>query len=293
VRASFTTLDLFSGIGGFALATEWAGGRTIAFAEKAEYPSRVLAARWPDIPNLGDITKLCRRIYDCQPNPNDTESVWCPRCSEDFGDCECIGTDAFTDTYGFPDVIAGGVPCQPASLVGERRGTSDERWMWPETLRIIRELRPGFAILENPRAILSLEGGSAFRGILAGFADLGYDVQWDVVSAAALGAGHRRERLWILASNTDSPRLERHAGNGEAGRGKEATGYPAAQDLRARKLTSAQWYHQSGIQPVVDGLPGGMAKDQLTAIGNSLVPHVAYVWMRAIASTLNHAQATA
>lgn len=279
----FQVLDLFSGIGGFALATEWAGGRTMAFCELAEYPSRILKARWPEIPNLKDVTKLCRRPYDCQPNPNDPDAVWCQRCNAEFGDCACIGTDQFTDTYGFPDVIAGGVPCQPTSLVGQQRGTADARWLWPDTLRIIGELRPDYAILENPRAILTLEGGAAFRGILGSFASLGYDVQWDVVSAAALGAGHRRERLWILATDTDSKGLEGHSGNGEASGRPQTHGHAPACDLRQREITSPLWYRQSAIQPVVNGLPGGLVKDQLTAIGNSLVPQVAHVWLRAIA----------
>lgn len=313
--ARFQVLDLFSGIGGFALATEWAGGRTMAFCEIAEYQSRVLAARWPDVPNYRDVTKLCRRAYDCQPNPDDPDAVWCQRCNADFGDCDCIETDQFTDTHGFPDVITGGVPCQPASLLGQRRGTADQRWMWPDTLRIIGELRPRYAILENPRAILTLEGGAAFRGILGSFADIGYDVQWDVVSASALGAGHRRERLWILASdpdginrrrrtsgqngpqtdnraqephatNTDSPRLERYAGNGEAGRRPPTHGYTTPLDLRQREVTSPLWYHQSQIQPVVNGIPSQLARNQLTAVGNSLVPQVALVWMKAIAANL-------
>lgn len=283
----FKVLDLFSGIGGFALATEWAGGETIAFSEVAGFPSRVLQARWPEVPNLGDITKLCRRCYDCQPDPNDDESLLCPRCDTEFGDCDCIGTDQFTDTYGFPDVVVGGVPCQPASLVGKRRGTSDERWLWPDTLRVIGELQPRFAILENPRAILTLEGGDAFRGILASFADLGYDVQWHTLPASALGAGHRRERLWILASHSNRPGLERHAGDGEAGGRSEAGRHPAPEDLRQREITSPFWYRQLCAVPVIDGLPPGVARDRLTAIGNSLVPQVALVWLRAIAQILD------
>jgi len=280
----FSVLDLFSGIGGFALATEWAGGRTMAFCEIGEYQRRVLRARWPETPIYNDVTKLCRRIYDCEPTDDDSGNVWCPRCNADFGECECIGTDQFTDTHGFPDVIAGGVPCQPASLVGKRHGTSDIRWMWPDTLRIVGELSPRFVILENPRALLTLEGGTAFRDILREFSDRGYDVQWDCVSAAALGAGHRRERLWILATNSDRSGLERHAGDGEAIGRAEARGHTAPEDLRTREITGPLWYHQSGIQPVVNGLPSGLARDQLTAVGNSLVPQVAHVWLRAIAA---------
>jgi DNA (cytosine-5)-methyltransferase 1 len=280
---------LFSGIGGFALATQWAGGETIAFAETAEFPARVLAKHWPDVPNLGDVTKLCRRIYDCKPE-DENGDVECPRCGIEFGDCACIGTDQFTDTYGFPDVLTAGVPCQPASLVGKRDGIADERWMWPDTLRIIGELRPRFCVLENPRAILSLHDGSAFRDILREFAAIGYDVQWDVVSASALGAGHRRERLWILASYSDSAGLEGHARNGEAGGRQEAGRHVAQGDLRTREVASREWYRQSGIQPVVDGIPGRVAKDELTAVGNSLVPQVAYVWMSTIARVLNEAE---
>jgi len=290
----FSVLDLFSGIGGFALATKWAGGRTLAFAEVADYPASVLAARWPNVPNLGDVRCICRRIADNLKQGDEYDPDWL-ECSihpgEDFGDCACIGTDQFTDTYGLPDVVAGGVPCQPASLVGKRLGVADERWLWPETIRIIGELQPRFCILENPRALLSLHGGDAFRGILGTFASLGYDVQWDVVPASALGAGHRRERLWILASHSDSARLEGHARNEQVGRepGRVAEnegGHSAQGDLRTRKVTSREWYRQSGIQPVVDGIPSRVAKDQLTAIGNSLVPQVALVWLKAIASAM-------
>ena len=291
-NALFSVLDLFSGIGGFALATEWAGGRTMAFAEVAPFQSRVLAHHWPDVPNLGDVRGLCRRIYDnLKPGEtyNGDEYLDCTvHPGQDFGDCPCIGTDQFTDTHGFPDVIVGGVPCQPASLVGKRRGASDERWLWPDTLRIIGELQPRFALLENPEAILTLDGGDRFRDILGTLAALGYDVQWHVVPASALGAGHRRKRLWLLASDSNSAGLEGHAWNEQDGIepgcfDSKAGGHPSALDLRTRKIDSREWYHQSGIQPVVDGIPGRVARDQLTAIGNSLVPQVAFVWMRAIA----------
>jgi len=285
--ARFTVLDLFSGIGGFALATEWAGGETVAFCENAAYPSEILQAHWPDVPNYGDVTKLCRRIYDCEPLDEEWDEVWCPRCDADFGECECIGTDQYLDTHGSPDVITGGVPCQPASLVGKRHGTSDERWLWDDTLRIFSELQPSYGILENPRSILSLEGGDPFREILGRFACLGYDVQWDVVPASALGAGHRRERLWILLTHANSARLERHAGNGKAAGQAEAGGHPAASSLCERRIADPRWYNQSGAATLAHGLPAKLVRDQLTAIGNSLVPQLAYVWLKTIADKLD------
>ena len=290
-NALFSVLDLFSGIGGFALATEWAGGRTMAFAEVAPFQSRVLAHHWPDVPNLGDVQGLCRRIHD-NLKPGETydgdDFLECAvHPGQDFGDCPCIGTDQFLDEHGSPDVVVGGVPCQPASLIGERLGSEDDRWLWPDAIRILCELRPRFAIFENPPAILSLESGRAFGGILGGLAESGYDVLWQIVPAGALGAGHRRERLWILASDSDCAGLEGfswdEARDGFTGPDGSAT----APDLRARKFATAQWYRESGIEPVVDGIPGGVARDQLTAIGNSLVPQVAFVWMRAIARFLS------
>ncbi|RMH26840.1 MAG: hypothetical protein D6692_08570 [Planctomycetota bacterium] len=286
----FTVLDLFSGIGGFALATEWAGGRTVAFAETAEFPSKVLAERFPGVPNLGDVRKLCRRIYDCKTTYDEdgytTDNVWCPRCDMPFDECECIGADEFLDEYGSPDVVTAGVPCQPASAVGRMRGDRDERWMWPDTLRIVRELSPRFVLAENPPSLLRLDGGRAFAGILHQFAKMRYDVLWEVVPASAVGAGHRRERLWIVAADTNCPRLEGYAGHGETRRKAQAHRHPAARYFRQGANPGPRWYRQSGIQPVVDGLPGRVARDQLEAVGNAVVPQLAFAWLSAFAEIL-------
>lgn len=249
-----THLDLFSGIGGFALAARWAGFRTIGFSEIEPYACGRLSENFPDVRNYGDATKLNQRNF------------------------------ASLSTHGFPDIITGGVPCQPASLIGERRGTEDERWLWPDTIRIMREFRPDYGVFENPAAILGLESGRAFSGILGGLAEIGYDVQWHCVPASCLGAGHRRERVWILAANSDRERLEGHPGNGEGIGRPEPDRSVAAPDLRDRKFTSEKWYHQSGLQPVVNGLSSRMARERLHAVGNALVPQVAHVFLRAIAN---------
>lgn len=164
-----THLDLFSGVAGFSIAAEWAGFRTVAFAETDEDASIVLAHYWPDVPNLGDV--------------------------------RTIGVQS---AIGRVDLITGGVPCQPASLLGKRLGSADARWLWPDAIRIVGELRPRFAIFENPPAILSLDDGRAFGAIQGEMAALGYDVLWGIIPAASVGAGHLRERLCIICVNTDA-----------------------------------------------------------------------------------------
>ncbi len=217
-----THLDLFSGIGGFALAAKWAGFETVAFCEIDPYCREVTQAHWPGVEHYQDVTKLCRRIYDCEYE-EETGEANCPRCNAEFGECECIGTDQFTDTHGYPDLITGGVPCQPASLIGKRGGTDDERWLWPDTIRIMRELQPRFGVFENPPAILTLEGGRAWNGILSGLVEIGYDLWWELLPAYAVGAGHRRERVILVASDSDCAGFKGHSGNGGNGWETEPT----------------------------------------------------------------------
>jgi DNA (cytosine-5)-methyltransferase 1 len=239
----FTVFDTFSGIGGFSLGLESVGFRTVAFSEVDPDANRVLRYHWPDIPNLGDIRD--------------------------------INTARFLAAYGRPMVVTGGVPCQPASFLGNQRGTSDERWLWPDFIRIVLELRPRYVIAENPPAILVLERGQAWNGIVSELVASGYDCQWDVFPAAAFGAGHLRERLYLVSTNSDSPRLEGHAGDGEAG-GKTETRRPVAPpDLREIKIASEMWWQaQSPVQPVVDGLPGRLVESALRCVGNSVVPQI-------------------
>ncbi len=278
-----THLDLFSGIGGFGLAAQRAGFKTIGFCEIEPYCRAVTTYHWPGVEHFSDIRKLCRRIYDCQYDEESGEA-FCPRCETEFGECECVGTDQFTDTNGFPDVITGGVPCQPASLIGERRGTNDERWLWPEAIRIMRELRPRFGVFENPRAILTLESGRAWNGVVSGLVALGYDCWWDVLPAYAVGAGHRRERIILVASDADCTRLEGHSRNGGKSREQEQNRPTSTQGLFNLQIDTPKWFQaQSPVFPVVDGLPGWLAKYQLEATGNAVVPQVAYQILKAIA----------
>lgn len=151
--------SLFTGIGGIDLGLQRAGMAIAWHAENDPYCCRVLRKNWPDVPNLGDVRNI------------DWENV--PRV----------------------DVIAGGYPCQPFSVAGARRGTDDPRHLWPVMANAIRHLRPRFALLENVPGHLSM----GFGDVLGDLAEIGYDAEWDCVPAAAVGAPHRRDRVFVIA----------------------------------------------------------------------------------------------
>jgi len=152
-------VDLFSGIGGFALAASWCGIETVCFVEINERCRAFLAKRWPGVPCHDDI-----RTFDGAQHRG-----------------------AF--------LLTGGVPCQPASRAGKQKGASDDRWLWPEAIRVLGEVNPTWALFENPPGI----GDVGLAGILAEMESLGYQVRVFGVPACAVGAPHRRERYWIVA----------------------------------------------------------------------------------------------
>ena len=171
-------LDLFSGIGGFSLGLERTGGfETVAFCEIEDYPRRVLAKHWPKVPCYNDVREL-------------------------------TGARLAADGIAV-DVICGGFPCQDISFAGKGAGLAGERsGLWREYARIIRELRPRFVIVENVSALLS----RGLADVLGSLAALGYDAEWHCIPASAVGAPHRRDRLWIVAY----PGGEQHEGRGLA-----------------------------------------------------------------------------
>lgn len=165
-------LDLFSGIGGFSLGLERTGGfETVAFCEIEEFPRRVLAKHWPEVPCYHDVRTLT--------------------------------ADALRRDGIAVDVITGGFPCQDHSLAGKKAGIGGERsGLWSEYLRLIRELRPEFAIVENVTNLLN--GPSDQRGGWAGkvfgdLASIGYDAEWHCIPLGRFGAPHERDRVWIVA----------------------------------------------------------------------------------------------
>ena len=154
-----THLDLFSGIGGFALAAGWAGYNTIGFCEVEDYPRRILSKRFSGVPIHGDIREL-------------------------------DGSD-----YQGVSLITGGYPCQPFSAAGKRGGASDDRHLWPEMLRVVKQARPASVLAENVAGHVTL----GLDAVLADLEGEGYAARAIVVPACAVNAPHRRDRVWIIA----------------------------------------------------------------------------------------------
>ena len=279
-------LDLFSGIGGFSLAAQWAGYETVAFCEENKWCcDNALKKNWPDIPIFNDVRKLYRFAdeYDICP---DCEEPYCSLCENHFWECECVGCSEFDDEVGNIDIITAGVPCQPASIIGKRKGAKDSRWLWPDTLRIVRSLKPKWFIGENPTGLLTLDGGERFSEIIEGFQQAGYSVWWETIPCSAVGGSHRRERVWIVAYS-DSERLERHTGDGKTLNRqkwkKEEQARPTAQKIVLPVRNGSQWWKDKSPVPImVDGVSDySFWKSAVIATGNAIVPQVAYEIMKA------------
>jgi DNA (cytosine-5)-methyltransferase 1 len=270
-------LDLFSGIGGFSLGLERAGMKTVAFCEIEEFPRKVLKKHWPEVPVYQDVTKLCRRIYDCEPENEDGEVI-CPRCNVDFGHCDCIGTDQFLDEVGPVDVICGGFPCQPYSIAGEghgkRLGEKDNRALWPEYHRIIEELRPSWVIGENVIGIVPM----ALDNVLADLEGMGYSTRAFDIPASAVGAEHERRRIWIIAHDSSF-----------GGKGNGANPVQGFREIQGREDGGrcAPILRRPAIpQPYLCRAGNGIS-ERLDAIGNAVVPQIPELIGRAIIGAMN------
>lgn len=189
-----THLSLFSGIGGLDLAAEAAGFTTVGQCEFADYPTKILERHWPDVPRWRDIRTLTG--------------------------------EAFYDRTGLRtvDVISGGFPCQPFSVAGKQKGRDDERYLWPEMLRVIRELAPRWVVGENVPGIMRI----AARDVVESLEREGYDVAVFDFEAAAVGAPHRRARIAFVANAKRAQRWEsepaEYDGNRENAGRQEAPG---------------------------------------------------------------------
>lgn len=262
---SMTHLSLFSGIGGLDIAAEWAGFETVGQCEWADYPTKVLEKHWPTVPRWRDIRTLTK--------------------------------ESFYERTGLRtvDIISGGFPCQPFSTAGVRRGKKDDRYLWPEMLRVIEELRPSWVIGENVVGIIDM----ALDTVLSDLEAIGYSVQAFVVPACGVDAPHRRYRVFIVAYSN---------GNGRKGpRQAPKEGYDAnqimpfvaegsplpnaeSQNSRGERRTSrggrskpgriGWWSPEPDVGRVANGVSDWV--DRLKSLGNAVVPQQAYPIFRAI-----------
>lgn len=193
-----TVLDLFSGIGGFSLGLERTGGfKTIAFCEIDPFCRKVLAKHWPGVPVYEDV-----RALKCLP--------------------------------GFADVVCGGFPCQDISAAGRQEGIEGKRsGLWSELCRIIGEVRPRLAVVENVSRLLSGGDGAWMGKVLGDLAEIGYDAEWHCIPASVVGAPHIRDRVWIIAypQHSDADRIRPYRAQGDVRateRGHEQSSYAGA-----------------------------------------------------------------
>ena len=289
-------LDLFSGIGGFALAARWAGIETVAFCEIEEFPRKVLQKNFPGVP-------IHRDIHDLD------------------------GSE-----YAGIDLITGGYPCQPFSLAGKRKGTEDDRHLWPEMRRIIAQAKPSWVVCENVAGHVTM----GLDEVLSDLESEGYATQPLIIPACAKDAPHRRDRVWIIGysnvansgskrrrgrsdenaqgqvgslqtegsstgtkqrilADTDSLRVEgarakqqtaRAIRKSEAISDTNSTGF---EEQRKSKLQTkeheatecgSRWEAEPNVGRVANGIPNRV--DRLKGLGNAIVPQVAYEILRTI-----------
>ena len=264
-------LDLFSGIGGFTLGLDSTNFfETVKFVEKDKYCQKVLQKNFPNIPIEEDIKNVKGK-------------------------------------EGEADVICGGFPCQPFSVAGKQKGTSDDRHLWPEMFRLIREIKPQFVIGENVKNIINIQDGVVFETVCTDLESEGYEVQPFNIPAAGVGAPHRRERVWIVA-NTKSiesyvgehgKHQEERSGQGEI-RGenshdantysKRLERFRTEHELRnseKEKQTSGNswWSVEPNVGRVANGVPGRVHR--LKGLGNAIVPQIARELGLAIKKVMN------
>ena len=279
-------LDLFSGIGGFSVGLERAGFKTVAFCEIDKYCGLVLKKHWKDIKIYHDVREITKQQLEADG-------------------CE------------LPEVITGGFPCQPFSVAGRQKGSGDNRYLWPEMFRVIKEFKPRWIIAENVRGIINIQDGVVFENVCTDLESQGYETQTFIIPAAGVGAPHRRDRVWIVANSRRTIRGQ------QSSRNKESTGSGASQEtkrsadsdsfarsserekimanthierlegqLRSKlqgtregftnssKRTQRQWDIEPDVGRVADGVQGRIHR--LKGLGNSIVPQIAEEIGRAI-----------
>lgn len=280
---------LFSGIGGFALASDWMGWETVLNCEIDPFCQRILKYYWPKAELYGDIK-----------------------------------TTDFSIHRGRIDILTGGFPCQPYSTAGKRLGKEDERHLWPEMLRAIREIQPSYVVGENVRGLTNWNGGVVFDEVQSDLEAAGYEVIPFLLPSASVNAPHRRDRIWFIAyaesirrsfritpdlraaarkkhalSNTDKIYAQQLTADAEAP-GFQIRNAEYQQEISGptRRHGQTNWQNFPTQPPVRggdDGLPSELdgitfskwRRESIKGYGNAIVPQVALQIYKAIAAYLN------
>jgi DNA (cytosine-5)-methyltransferase 1 len=286
-------LDIFSGIGGFSIGLEAVGMQTVAFCEINPFCRKILTRHWPSVPIFSDITTIDKKDLKALPPI---------------------------------DVIAGGFPCQDISVAGKQKGIEAKRsGLWKEFARLINEIRPKYAIIENVANLRS----QGLISVLQDLWEIGYDAEWHCIPASAFGAPHRRDRIWIIAYPACIGQIGLSVGKEEAeselGGGSEDVSDPDQQGLQrcggfeeispiCSQEQIGMYYCRRGIkqwgkEPLevprlkderlnpdwvewLMGYPiswtdGGSRMQRLMALGNSVVPLIPEFLGKAIANHYN------
>ena len=252
----FRHVDLCSGIGGFALGFEWAElSSPVLFCDIEPWSRKILAKHWPDVPIAEDVKELA-----------DDPDGLVPDC----------------------DILSAGYPCQPFSLAGERRGTEDDRHIWPYILSIVKAKRPSWCVFENVYGHVSM----GLDEVLSDLEGEGYAARPFIVPACAADAPHRRDRVWLIAhANSKSQSdVTRHAKEGQRlVADSNSAGLQGRQNARDTRQSRAQrdkqsarrserpdgqnWKPEPAVGRVANGIPRRV--DRLRGLGNAIVPQIA------------------
>lgn len=350
---NITHYDLFAGIGGFSLALEEVFNEAKInhiFCEWAEFPAAVLKKHWPNGTFYGDIADLVadtertglykpekpegsqegkrkRRlpqherldIASAGVRDSITSNANRQRHKSSFTEPETerrsnLCSRARSDENETLTILTGGFPCQPFSHAGRRKGTADDRYQWPNMLRVIQNVKPDWVIAENVRGLVTWNDGMVLEQVCADLESEGYEVQPFIIPACAVNAPHRRDRVWIIAhcANSRTKGLQKREINPDdvadarcIGRKKRSSediqpeskkperqnSYYSGWERDWREVTASTCNARmdDGLSREVDGIPYSFAKwrnESIKAYGNAIVPQVAMGIFRAIKMTV-------
>lgn len=247
--------SLFSGIGGFDLAAEWRGWTNVFTCEIEEKASLILKKNFPETTHYRDILKLDAKKYN-----------------------------------GRIDILTGGFPCQPFSVAGRRKGEEDDRHLWPEMLRIIKEIEPTYVIGENVPGIVSVDNGRTFKSILSDLECQGYKVEVFNIEASSVRGWHRRARIWIVAYRNINKIYSNNRKERRKGRGfKQIPALKKIQRIQDGRIYADVEGRPELPTPILcragDGIPNRM--ERTGQYGNAVVPQLVYR-IFGIIDQLNH-----